>query len=225
MNHRPTLEGKRGYEKSIKDTIQHARLLKSHTKLKYRLDVSAEEVLYEQKRHKAGPASEDESVTSEFKPAVENSSEYKKLEGNGDVLEHLKDPETINSLEKPIQEYYDDDDKEEKTSSEQSNALDTKREASNNSEANTSSGDNRDDFESDSDSESDSEALQAELDALRKEKEREVKVEVANATAPPKKSWRSSRPFAKKETKATDQYTVNTVQSSTHKQFMSKYVR
>lgn len=39
-NHRPTLENKRGKETKIKDSIQHARLLKSHSHMKLRPDVA-----------------------------------------------------------------------------------------------------------------------------------------------------------------------------------------
>lgn len=219
MNHRPTLEGKRGYEKSIKDTIQHARLLKSHTKLKYRLDVLSEDVSNGEKRHKAGPTSDGESLESKLQAAIDKSGDK---EGQIDEAKSQALPDLRHKSE--MEPKADNNGNGDKETEQLDTLLENKNKAEEDADDDGSSASNTDDSGSDEESESDSEALQAELDALRKEKELEKMAENAK-TAPLKKSWRSTRPFAKKDSKAADQYTVNTVKSSTHKQFMSKYIR
>lgn len=232
MNHRPTLEGKRGYEKSIKDTIQHARLLKSHSKLKYRLDVLSGETSNGDKRHKANSAARPESAIAaapeslddENKKAIEEKEEVKR---NSDNSEDCSQLESGKTREKLGENDTEDDVGKENSKKEVVNALDTNKDANDKKvedNADDSGSDSDSGTDSESDSDSDTEALQAELDALRKEKEREAKNENPGLSAPSKKSWRSSRPFAKKDSKDTDKYTVNTVKSSTHKQFMSKYI-
>lgn len=86
-------------------------------------------------------------------------------------------------------------------------------------------------YESEEDDEE--EALMAELAKIRKERE-EQKKSVALSGNPlfnangnektAKTSWRSSTPFARKESAKKD-FTTSTLESDTHRQFMSKYFR
>lgn len=224
MNHRPTLEGKRGYEKSIRDTIQHARLLKGHTKLKYRLDVTVGDDA-SRKRLRLGPETEG-AEGAEDKEGAEGKGETRsnflslgagqqlavlaKASNTGAELDHLESEKLqqlkTNGLNQPDSDHL----------AESSNS-----QTSDSSEA-----------ETDLDSESDA-ALMAELDKLRKDRQQRdpdvsIKPNLESKplpTEPPKRSWRSSRPFAKKASNSEKQYTADTLNSGTHKQFMNKYIR
>lgn len=88
---------------------------------------------------------------------------------------------------------------------------------------------------SDYESEDDTEALMAELAKIRKEREDKKKEESALKGNPllhmgdlpaPKKSWRSNTAFKRsKPDKKEDEFTTDTLNSDTHRKFLSKYVR
>lgn len=212
MNHRPTLEGKRGYEKSIKDSIQHARLLKGHSQLKFRLDIpqtSPERDTEEpdSKRQKEEKASDlrldyDSDTDSDLDELlVGHETKVVASENGGDVEEKV----TVKQSRQDVAEIVAEDEPGSK------------------SESNSDSEPN---YESESDSESDSDALLAELQRLREEKG-STTVDAspsAPTEAPKKKSWRSVKRFAT-TLKGSTSYTTDALASSTHQQFMSKFVR
>lgn len=244
MNHRPTLEGKRGYEKTIKDSIQHARLLKGHTKLKFRLDVAdfasnevAAEPKTKQQKSAGTPSlrldydSGSDSGLDEL-PAGNLSKPDSSDNGVGQsheavVMDHKSDgPKVTLNVNQGARAEPVELEVNSKVLSEEDPASrsksDSKPEIESEPQSNSDS-----DSQSDSDSDSDSEAVLAELQKLRKENGTTASVSNSpNSLEPPKrKSWRSNRPFAKELKATSPKYTSDALASSTHEQFMSKFVR
>lgn len=210
-NHRPTLESKRGRENAIKDTIQHSRSLNGQSSLKLRLDIKGtkfdrsvgkralDELQVEHKRVKTEEtedAKEDEKLKHE---KVENKEAQEEAEGN-----------EANGLDRDNR---NDEENNERSEGEQ---------------------DEEEEEESDESEEDDEEALMVELAKIRKEKEKE-KQKLALAGNPlmspdgtettSKKSWRRNTPFAKKAKPEPKSFTTNTLESDTHRKFLSKYFR
>lgn len=227
MNHRPTLEGKRGYEKAIKDTIQHARLLKGHTQLKFRLDVVelgvkerfvVDALQSEQKRLKT-----DESAGLGLDYSSESDSDAENLLageaseaalGNGvsgtiDPSVGIQSKDSLRDTEKK-----DGDSADAGADSETRSGSEGGSESSSESESESE------------DEESDSEAIRAELEKLREEELlSQQKADQISNSLPKKSSWRSSRPFTNRSSTSQQLYTTDSLKSSTHKQFLSKYIR
>lgn len=208
-NHRPTLESKRGRANVIKDTIQHSRSLNSQTSLKLRLDIQGtkldssagkralEELQAERKRVKTENTEEEELKADE--KAEEHVNAQKKTEVEGDagstLLEDDQQSAEENDEESDSEEEEEEDDDDE-------------------------------------DDEDDEEALMAELAKIKKEKEKQKLALAGNPLMSPdgtertsKKSWRSHAPFARKATIAPKSFTTNTLESDTHRRFLSKYFR
>lgn len=194
MNHRPTLEGKRGYEKTIKDTIQHARLLKGHTRLKYRQDLPKDESEGNKKRVKRKDV---ENKTEETEEEIQDAR-YMKIAEDSESNENTSHELAL--ADKTVQRY-------------SIKELEATKDKETGSER---------DSDSDSELDSDSEAMRAELEIIRKEKEANSLVKEHPGSK--KSSWRS-RPFAKKQVLTDAKYTTNTMASSQHKHFLSRYIR
>lgn len=195
-NHRPTLESKRGRSNEIKDTILHSRSLPGQLSMKLRLDIVGAQL--------------DSSLT---KRAVEeiggNSKRLKSDKVSQDQMSHDFPAKTLSSPSDP-------DETELK-----------KDETAASSESEYSSGDESEDEE---------ELLMRELAKVKKEKEEQKKKKEALVGNPliaedgteklQKKSWRSNTAFRQKTDLNTDKkYTSDTLSSSTHQKFLSKYVR
>lgn len=209
-NHRPTLESKRGRENAIKDTIQHSRSLSGQTSLKLRLDIKGtkfdrsvgkralDELQVEHKRVKTEETEgtkEDEEVKHEKVEKKEAQEEAEGNEANG------LDRDNRNGEENNEQSEGDQDEEEEEE-------------------------------ETDESEEDDEEALMVELAKIRKEKEKHKLALAGNPLMSPdgtettyKKSWRRNTPFAKKEKPQPKSFTTNTLESDTHRKFLSKYFR
>lgn len=209
-NHRPTLESKRGRANGIKDTIQHSRSLKSQSSLKLRLDVKGTKF--------------DPAVGKRALDELQNESKRHKL-GSTDALYECenKTGDKISGLLP-----------ETETSSKESNPNDDKDAPVQNIETGAQSeSDGSSEYESEED---DEEELMAELAKIKKEKEEQKKKEVALNGNPlidaqgndvtSKKSWRSGSPFGRKATTHTKkEFTTNTLESETHRKFLTKYFR
>ena len=203
-NHRPTLESKRGRANAIKDTIQHSRSLNSQTSLKLRLDVQGTKF--------------DRSVGKRALDELEEERRVKrvieKTPNDGVRTQGLKEA---------------DDNEGEEDVSVQGKDVDKEEDVEDVEEADNDSDDDEDDEDDDEDD--DEEALMAELAKIKKEKEKKAIALAGNPLISPdgnetttKKSWRGNAPFAKKS--ATQQsFTTNTLESDTHRKFLSKYFR
>lgn len=204
-NHRPTLESKRGRANAIKDTIQHSRSLNGQLSLKLRLDV---------KGTKFDPAKgkraldELNSESKRAKIADGAESEDVKAKENSDVSDenHNNEPNDLNSAS----ESKDETNEQDGASSEES--------------------------EYESEDEDEEAALMAELAKIKREKEELQKKDKALAGNPlidtngndktTKKSWRTSSPFGNKSATAKQsKFTTNTLESETHRKFLTKYFR
>lgn len=194
-NHRPTLESKRGRANVIKDTIQHSRSQNGQTLLKLRLDISGSKI--EPTLGKRG--------FQELEEGTKMRKRDEKLAGD------IKS-KSVDGLVRP-----DDAGTGEPASTRESGGPDS-------------------DSDSDSESEdSDTEALMAELAKIRQEKEAKKKEQSALKGNPllsideepaSKKGWRSNTAFSRsKRTKEDPEFTTDTLNSDTHRKFLSKYVR
>lgn len=245
MNHRPTLEGKRGYEKTIRDSIQHARLLRGYTRLKFRQDVAGV------KRHKGGVSGEGQAGTNAV--ANDGCKETSQLDSglrldyssdsdadcdadsdahvgvSGGVVEGALELVTVQNNSDatvlPDKARAEDaviaagSDAAVETVGAADAALggikpsgaDSVPDSAPDSDSHSNSYSQSD---SESDSDSDTTLMMAELQRLRKD----------NSEHERKRSWRSTRRFDNKQP-SESKYTTNSLASSTHKQFMSKYMR
>lgn len=227
MNHRPTLEGKRGYEKAIKDTIQHARLLKGHTQLKFRLDVVelgvkerfvVDELQSEQKRLKT-----DESAGLGLDYSSESDSDAGNLLAGeaaeaalGNGVSGTIDPSVGIHSKVSLRDIEKKDGVSGDAGADSENRSGSEGGSDSGSESESES----------EDEESDSEAIRAELEKLREEELlSQQKTDQVSNSLPKKSSWRSSRPFTNSSSTSQQLYTTDSLKSSTHKQFLSKYIR
>ncbi|SGZ55018.1 CIC11C00000001382 [Sungouiella intermedia] len=215
-NHRPTLESKRGRANAIKDTIQHSRSLNSQTSLKLRLDVQGTKF--------------DRSVGKRALDELEEERRVKrvieKTPNDGVRTQGLKEGDD-NEGEEDVSVQAKDVDREE--DDEDDEGPEDVEEGDNDRDDDEDNDD--DDEDEDEDEDDDEEALLAELAKIKKEKEKKAIALAGNPLISPdgnetttKKSWRRNSPFAKKS--ATQQsFTTNTLESDTHRKFLSKYFR
>lgn len=208
-NHRPTLEAKRGRHNEIKGSIQHSRALKTHTLLKLRLDVQGAQV--------------EPSVGKRALESLQQETKRAKTDDAG----------TIEQAEQLVVKPAADGPEQRQTSSELQSVDEQHRaESSKESEEEGDSEDYGDDSEEeDGDSEAEALELAAELEKAKKEKERDLRTTQAmrndplalHQTPPQRQSWRSTARFARAPTQSKD-YTTDTLNSATHKNFLSKYI-
>lgn len=195
-NHRPTLESKRGRSNAIKDTILHARSLPGQLSMKLRLDIIGGQV---------------ESTLG--KRALEELEEdEKRLKKNQSDQSILIADTLLKELHHETNTYKDDGEEERSIKG---------------TESDESSGE---------ESEDDEESLMKELAKIRSEKEAKRKKQETLVGNPliaedgsaklQKKNWRSGTRFQQKnEANSGQKYTSDTLHSSTHQNFLSKYIR
>lgn len=208
-NHRPTLESKRGRENAIKDTIQHSRSLNGQTSLKLRLDIKGTNF-----DPSVGKRALDELEVEHKRVKTEKTEISKEEEVKHEKVEK-KEAQGIEEVEGNEANGLDSDNRNAEENNEQSEGEQDEEEE-----------------ESDESEEDDEGALMAELAKIRKEKEKQKLALAGNPLMSPdgtettsKRSWRRNAPFAKKATTQPKPFTTNTLESDTHRKFLSKYFR
>lgn len=214
-NHRPTLESKRGRAHEIKDSITHSRAQRGQTSLKLRLDVG-----------------------SQIDPVIAKRA-FEELQGPNKKPKKVLDSESVGEEQSIDSEVSEDSTEQKEADKEQVSTVDNDEKENGSGEHDSEKDDSESEGDSDSDSnDSDTQALMEQLAIIRKEKEEKLRKEklkkeaealkgnplLANADAPPKKSWRTATAFGRAK-KSSLEYTTNSTESQTHKNFLSKYVR
>lgn len=229
-NHRPTLEGKKGRNNTIQDSIKHARALPQNTRLKFRSDVR-KPILSHSKGNKAVKELKEELLLSEI--ATNGDKRNKDI---ADKETSISNATLLTGVTGPKEN--------EKHASDDENT--TGNEPQPESEGSTFSLEEEDEEEEEEETDDEDELIMQELAKIKKEralkrendsvaKEKDdvsqknplLNIDKNRGTGGPKaSSWRKTTAFRNEKSQHNgEEYTNDTLKSEFHQKFLSKYIQ